>query len=161
MAELYLKQGHRDRAIAVYRELVHARPENEQLARRLSEIEQGESMIFREYLKEMVDAVPGALAATVMGFDGIAIESYEGQASDIDMASLVIEYGSATKLLRTAAEAVGSLTEIGVMAKDATVYVRPLGPDYFMAMLVSPEALKGKARYKMRITAPKILKELI
>ena len=117
-------------------------------------------MIFREYLKEMVDGVPGAMAATVMGFDGIAIESYEKETGDIEMASLIIEYGSATKLLRKAAETVGSLTEIGVIANNVSVYMRPLGHDYFIAMLVAPDGLKGKARYKMRITAPKILKEL-
>ena len=39
MAELYLAQGFRDRALSVYRELVHNRPDDERLRRRLDELE--------------------------------------------------------------------------------------------------------------------------
>jgi tetratricopeptide (TPR) repeat protein len=40
MAELYLAQGFRDRAVSVYRQLVEVRPEDERLRNRLAELEQ-------------------------------------------------------------------------------------------------------------------------
>ena len=43
MAELYLAQGFRDRALSVYRELVELRPNDERLKARLSEVEASDS----------------------------------------------------------------------------------------------------------------------
>jgi tetratricopeptide (TPR) repeat protein len=43
MAELYLAQGFRDRALSVYRQLVSIRPDDERLRTRLAELEQSES----------------------------------------------------------------------------------------------------------------------
>ena len=40
MAELYLAQGFRDRALSVYRQLVEVRPEDERLRKRLAELEE-------------------------------------------------------------------------------------------------------------------------
>ncbi len=34
-------------------------------------------MSFRDHIQRVVDQVPGAIACTIMGFDGIAIDSYD------------------------------------------------------------------------------------
>lgn len=48
MAELYVQQGYRDQAIAVYRQLVEQRPEDERLRARLAELDRADAAIAEE-----------------------------------------------------------------------------------------------------------------
>ena len=121
-------------------------------------------MTFRESLQHIVDNVPGAVAAMIMGFDGIALESYDRDGgSGIDLPTLLIEYSGATQTLRRAVETVpeiGAVTEVAVERSTGTCLLRPLSDEYFMAVIVRPEGLTGKARYLMRTLAPQILRDL-
>lgn len=122
-------------------------------------------MTFRESLQHLVDNVPGAVSAMIMGFDGIALESYdrEGGGGGIDLPTLLIEYSGATQQLRRVVETVpevGAVTEVAIERSSGTCLLRPLSDEYFMAVIVRPDGLTGKARYLMRMLAPQILQEL-
>jgi len=168
MAELYVSQGHRDQAVEIYRRLARARPDDHSIARRLAELEgggraAGENMSFREQLQHIVDAVPGALSAMVMGFDGIAIDSYETASVAVDLSTLVIEYSGATQQLRQTVNhmpEVGNLSEVTVTRDSGTCLLRPLTEEYFFAVLLGPAALVGKARYLMRVAQPELIRDL-
>lgn len=162
MAELYFKQGHREEAIAIYQRLVAQNPNEPQLRQRLAEISGG-SMNFRESLQRMVDSVPGAVSAMIMGFDGIAIDSFDRGSSTIDLPSLLIEYSGATQQLRQAAAAtpqIGALTELTITRVSGTCLLRPLSDEYFLAVVLGPSALVGKARFMMRMLSPSLIREL-
>lgn len=170
MAELYLQQGHVEQALAIFRKLVRERPDDATTVRRLAEVEaslatgRGEPMNFRESLQKVVDSVPGALSAMIMGFDGIAIDLYEKQAGMIDLPTLLIEYSSATQQLRQVIETmpdIGDLIELTVRRENNTCLLRPLSEEYFIAVVLTPTGLSGKARYMMRIVAPGLTKELV
>ncbi len=172
MAELYLKQGHSARALAIYRRVVRERPEDAGAARRLAEIEatlvssaseRGKPMSFREHIQRIVDQVPGAIAGVVMGFDGIPIDTYEKSPSELDITVLLTEYSSAAQQARHCVENVpesGDVQEISIVAKNVTAVLRPLTSEYFLAVVLSTGGLTGKARYLMRVTAPKLVGEL-
>ena len=120
-------------------------------------------MSFRESMQKIVESVPGALSAMVMGFDGIAIDSYEKDAGTIDLPTLLIEYSGATQQLRRAMDTmpdIGHLIEITVRREMNICLLRPLTDEYFMAVVLTPEGLSGKARYMMRVEAPALSKEL-
>ena len=52
-------------------------------------------MAFLPLLEEVVRSVDGALACSVMGFDGIAVESFQlDAAADLDVQSTLIEYAA-------------------------------------------------------------------
>ena len=170
MAELYLQQGHVEQALAIFRKIARERPDDATAVRRLAEVEaslargRGEPMSFRESLQKVVESVPGALSAMVMGFDGIAIDSYEKNTGTIDLPTLLIEYSSATQQLRRAMDTmpdIGLLTEITVRREMNTCVLRPLTDEYFMAVVLTPDGLSGKARYLMRVEAPGLAKELV
>jgi predicted regulator of Ras-like GTPase activity (Roadblock/LC7/MglB family) len=169
MAELYLKQGQRERAIAIYRHVVRERPDDVVARRRLSELEGSAKtneegpMGFREHIQRVVDQTPGALACCVMGFDGIAIDSYEVGGAEIDMSTLFAEYASAAHQLRRAfddASTAGVMSELMVSSEKFTTVVRPITGEYFIAAIMKPDAVFGKARYLLRLAAPKLATEL-
>ena len=120
-------------------------------------------MGFREHLQHLVDSTPGAIASTLMGFDGIAIDTYQVGAGDLDIGTLLIEYAAATQQLRKMAETlpnVGSIKNIEIAAQGLVAMVRPVTEEIFLGVVLNPNALFGKARYLMRITVPSLIREL-
>jgi hypothetical protein len=171
MAELFLQQGQPERAVAIYRHVVRERPDDAQAQARLAELEQltqknkGEaSMGFRDHIQRVVDQVPGAVACAIMGFDGIAIDSYDVGGAEVDIQVLFTEYASIAHQVRRAFEepssSVGALSELVLGSGKFTTIVRPITTEYFVAAVMKPSALMGKARYLLRVTAPKIASEL-
>ena len=169
MAELFLRQGHPERAVAIYRKLSREHPENVETARRLKEIEadvaarQGDSMSFRDHLQRIVDNVPGAIAGTVMGFDGIAIDTYQVGDGELDVSTLLIEFSAAAQNVRKTAStmpSVGQITEVAIGAEKLCALMRPITGEVFLGVVLGPNAMTGKARYLMRVAGPQLAKDL-
>lgn len=118
--------------------------------------------MFTELLNRLMKEVPGARAATVMGFDGIAIESVETMTADGTEQAATIEVAAVTSQLQRAAEGLGAgeVREIAVESEGMTTLLRPITSEYFIALTLGPEALVGKGRYLMRIMAPTVAAEL-
>lgn len=177
MAELFFEQGQPERAAAIYRHVVRERPDDGEALERLAEIEEivrarrararsekpGGAMSFRDHIQRVVDAVPGAMACTIMGFDGIAIDSYEVGGAEIDLQVLLTEYsalvGQVRRAMETQAQS-GDVKELAIATTHMVALVQPLTKEYFLAAILKPEALVGKARYLMRVVTPSIVKEL-
>ncbi len=120
-------------------------------------------MSFREHLRDVCQGVEGAIACTLMGVDGIEVETYVAAAvPEIDLKSLLVEYSSILRSARGAAQArkAGALCEIGINTDRLLAVARLVSPDYFIILALQPEGNYGKARYLLRITAPKVNAEL-
>jgi predicted regulator of Ras-like GTPase activity (Roadblock/LC7/MglB family) len=96
-----------------------------------------------------------------MGFDGIAIDTYEAAAGDIDLQSLLVEYTTLLNQIRTAAGVLqsGGVKELVVATDRLTTLARPLNQEYYLLLALTPEGNWGKARYLMRIIAAKVQAE--
>lgn len=118
-------------------------------------------MGFLEILKEMVDNVKGGVAATIMAKDGIPIQNYIKEAG-YDVDSLGAEYARILQETKNAASQLklGEVEELSVAAMGSTVIMRLINGDYFMAVVLAPEAVTGKARYYLKRAAAKAKKEL-
>ncbi len=168
MAELLLKQGHPDRAAEIYRKILRERPDDARARQRLSEIEastassRGQPMGFREHIQRIVQSTPGAVACTIMGFDGIAIDTFETGNGEVDIPNLLVEYSAAAQQLRRSAaqSPAGVFRELVVQSQLLSAILRPLNEEYFLAVVLAPNALTGKARYLMRVASGPIAKEL-
>ena len=55
---------------------------------------------------------------------------------------------------------VGRLGEVTVRAEKLTVIMRALDDEYFLAFAIKPTSNFGKARYVLRVLAPKFQAEL-
>lgn len=118
--------------------------------------------MFTEILDRFFREVPGVRSATVMGFDGIAIESRDADGADGNEAAAAVEVAAVTSQLRRAAEGLGSgdVREVTLETDGMTTLLRPLTAEYCLAITLGAGGLTGKARYLMRIAAPKIAAEL-
>ncbi len=118
--------------------------------------------MFTEHLKKVVDNVYGAVAFLIMGLDGISVERYTRPAETIDIDTIGMEFSFILTQIRKAAEvlSVGDLQEIAIKAEQLVIVMRMLTPEYFIGVALRPEGNFGKARFLMRMVAPKLLAEL-
>jgi predicted regulator of Ras-like GTPase activity (Roadblock/LC7/MglB family) len=119
-------------------------------------------MGFREHLQDVCRSCDGAVACTLMGVDGIEVDTHVEGTDDVDVKTLLIEYSG---LFRSAAEAseaheAGAVSELSISTDRILTVARVVTPEYFMVLALKPDGNFGKARYLLRVTAPKLRSEL-
>jgi predicted regulator of Ras-like GTPase activity (Roadblock/LC7/MglB family) len=120
-------------------------------------------MSFRSHLESVVNQVDGALACSVMGFDGISVETYQkDDAGDLELNGAWVEYANLLTQLKNAADVLktGAVTELSVNSEKVLTIIRMVSPEYFLVLALKAEGNYGKGRYVLRITAPKVRAEL-
>ena len=118
--------------------------------------------MFRESLMKVVDNVEGGVAGLLMGFDGIAVDTYRPAASSFDINTIGMEFSFILGQVRKAAEVleVGGVQEVAIRAEQVSIIVRILSHDYFIALALAPQGNFGKGRFLLRQVAPQIQNEL-
>jgi predicted regulator of Ras-like GTPase activity (Roadblock/LC7/MglB family) len=120
-------------------------------------------MSFLTHLESVVSQVDGALACSVMGFDGIAVETHhKAPASELDLSTIWVEYANILTQVKTAAELLktGTVTELSINSEKVITLMRMVSPEYFIVLALSPNGNYGKGRYVLRLTAPLVKAEL-
>lgn len=124
-------------------------------------------MAFLPHLQNIVAGVDGAVACSVLGFDGIAVETHRAGAAarlpaDLDVSSVWVEYASLLGQLRASSEGLrtGALREVSLSSERLTTVFRLIDGDYVVAVGLLPEGNLGKARYLLRTHAPLLKAEL-
>ena len=118
--------------------------------------------MFAEILRKVVDNVDGAIAAVIMGLDGIPVDSYVRQANAVDVTTVGMEFSFILTQVRKAGDSlqVGGLEELTVKAQRLFLICRMVTPQYFVAVVMTPEANFGKARYLARLAQPSLVAAL-
>lgn len=167
MAELYLEQGHKERAVQIYQAVVAEFPEHEQAKRRLRELTGGlpgeQTMVFEEQARQFVNKVPGAIACSVMGFDGVAIATHALGGLTLDVEALFTEVATAAGNLMKLGQnhpSLGNMQEWTLTHDKTTTLLKAINDEYFVAAIVENDAIVGRARFELRLLAPEILKAL-
>jgi len=119
-------------------------------------------MGFREHLQDVVARVDGALACTLMAVDGIEVETHTSEAGGVDVRNLLVEYSSLFRLAREAAEThqAGAVSELCIQTDLILTVARLVTSEYFMVVALRADGNFGKARYVLRVTAPRLRSEL-
>ncbi|HLT30904.1 MAG TPA: hypothetical protein VK013_12760 [Myxococcaceae bacterium] len=120
-------------------------------------------MSFGDHLASVVKQVDGALACSIMGFDGIAVETHQREgAEELELQATWIEYGNVVSQLKDAAQALksGEVQEVSVNTERVITIMRLLSPEYFLVLALEATGNYGKGRYALRIAAPKVRSEL-
>jgi predicted regulator of Ras-like GTPase activity (Roadblock/LC7/MglB family) len=117
-------------------------------------------MPFSDILKEVVHGTEGALGALIVGLDGIPVEEY-AQNNEMDIQSMTVEYSALLKEIEKGSQAaqLGTTREVTVIAEKAMIMLRRLNDDYFLVLIIRPDGNFGKARFLLRMSVPKLLKE--
>ncbi len=120
--------------------------------------------MFQDLLKDVVHRTEGALAGLIMGFDGIAVETYVrgDQEVPFEVENVGMEYSVILKEIAKAAELLdsGTANEISIQAEKFTTVIRLINDDYFVAVAIRPEGNYGKARFLLRTRVPELAAEL-
>ncbi len=118
--------------------------------------------MFRENLQRIVEQTEGGMAGLLMGFDGIAVDSYSKDPDRLDIQTVGMEFSFILTQVRKATEIleVGGVQEVTIRAEQVTILIRVLTAEYFMALALSPKGNAGKGRYLLRVVAPKLQAEL-
>jgi predicted regulator of Ras-like GTPase activity (Roadblock/LC7/MglB family) len=119
-------------------------------------------MSFRAHLEEVCRGVDGAVACSLMGVDGIEVDSHVQEGAEVDVKSLLVEYSGVLRSAREAADAheAGGIAELAISTDKLMAVARVVSPEYFMVVALTPDGNVGKARYLLRVTAPKLRAEL-
>jgi predicted regulator of Ras-like GTPase activity (Roadblock/LC7/MglB family) len=114
-------------------------------------------MAFREHLEE-VCRTEGAVAASVIGYDGIPVETVLASETDVDLESWLVELSGMLKELRDAAGRLdtGAVGEVSIGTERLVAILRPLNPEFFVVLAMRPEGNYGKGRYLLRMAAPRL-----
>ncbi len=118
--------------------------------------------MFAETLKKVVDGVDGAMAAVVMGLDGIPVETYVRATDRVDVTTVGMEFSFILGQIKKAGDSlqVGGLEELAVKAQRLLLVCRMLSPQYFVAIALAPEGNFGKCRYMVRMAGPVLSAQL-
>jgi predicted regulator of Ras-like GTPase activity (Roadblock/LC7/MglB family) len=122
--------------------------------------------MFSEHLKTIVDSVDGAIACSVMGFDGIAVETQPKDMPEsgveLDLQAAWVEFANLMSQAKNTAETLktGKVAELSINSEKVITLLRMVNQDYFLVLGLLPTGNYGKARYVLRVTAPKVAKDL-
>ncbi len=119
----------------------------------------------RDPLQSICDGVDGALLATIIGVDGLPVDSVQTQkesAESLDVPALFVEYTSLMPQVQKSAQmfAAGLLEELAIRSENLVTIIRPINEEYFLALALLPSANSGKGRYLLRIHAAGLAKAL-
>ena len=119
-------------------------------------------MGFRESLTEVSSALPETFVITLMDRDGISVDTVNGISSGVDLPSYLVEVTNVFAQVERSSEqlSTGSVDELVVKTERLTTIIRRIGSEYFLVLALTPHGNTGKARYLLRVAAPKVAKEL-
>lgn len=119
--------------------------------------------MFTALLDRVLTETPGAVSVTLMGFDGIAIETRDAPGSDRQgTQAAAVELGNIASQLRRVSEGLGTgdVSELTVQTAGLTTVLRPVTDEYFVALSMRPSGNSGKGRYLLRVVGPRLKAEL-
>jgi predicted regulator of Ras-like GTPase activity (Roadblock/LC7/MglB family) len=119
--------------------------------------------MFREAIQGVVEGVDGGLAGMLMDFEGIAVDSYARGEQSLDMEAIGAEASVLVKSIQRASEMLdaGMTREVSIQSERMVTLIRVINDSYFIALTLRPGGNLGKARYLLRVVAPKLLLELV
>ena len=83
--------------------------------------------------------------------------------ASLELSVAWVEFANVLSQLKTTAETLktGKVAELTVNSEKVITLMRMITPEYFFVLALLPSANYGKARYELRITAPKLAAELL
>lgn len=115
--------------------------------------------MFKPILQTILDESSGAWGIFLLGDDGIIIEQVRTTSDSADEhLDLVVELAAGIKGIRQTAEVLeaGNLNDVVIRYEKLTLLVHVLSDEYFVVLLMPPQALSGKGAYLLKREAPKL-----
>lgn len=105
--------------------------------------------MFREALAAIRDRVDGTLAVSLIGLDGIAIESINPGGVPIDV--LGAEFGGFIKSIRVSNTELdaGEVLQFALVTEKYITFLSAVTREYFILLVLRPDGNYGRARFEL------------
>lgn len=118
--------------------------------------------VFQDNLRRIAERVEGTRAVSLIGLDGIAIDSYVS-AEGLPMDSLAAEAGAVVKAANVAkalADHAG-VRELTVASDRSSAVLCRVTQEYYLLLLLARDGNFGRGRFELRKAAATLEKELL
>jgi predicted regulator of Ras-like GTPase activity (Roadblock/LC7/MglB family) len=103
---------------------------------------------FRQVLSGIRDRVEGTLAVSLIGLDGIAIDSLNEGRVPLDV--LGAEFGGFIKSIRPNTELdTGEVLQFSLVTEKYITFLSAVTPEYFILLVLRPDGNYGRARFEL------------
>ena len=116
--------------------------------------------MFREVLAGIKSRVDGALAVSLIGLDGIAIESIKDENVPLDVFGA--EFGGFIKSVRPNRELnTGEVLQFALVTERYITFLSAVTSEYFVLLVMRPDGNYGRARFELSKAKHLLRDELI
>ena len=116
--------------------------------------------MFKEVLAGIRDRVEGTLAVSLIGLDGIAIESIRD--SSVPLEVFGAEFGGFIKSVRPNAELnTGEVLQFSLVTEKYITFLSAVTSEYFVLLVMRPDGNYGRARFELAKAKHLLRDELI
>lgn len=105
--------------------------------------------MFRDVLTALLERVEGSIAASLIGLDGIAIETVNARQVPID--ALGAEFGGFVKSIRHANTELdtGEVLQFSLVTERYITFLSEVTPEYYILLVLQPDGNYGRARFEL------------
>lgn len=117
--------------------------------------------MFRNVLEGIRDRVDGSLAVSLIGLDGIAVETVKS--SDVALDVLGAEFGGFVKSIRNANTELnsGEVLQFSLVTEKFVTFLSAVTPEYYILLVLRPDGNYGRARFELAKAKNLLRDELI
>lgn len=105
--------------------------------------------MFRDILNGILQRVEGALAISLIGLDGIAIESINPHQTPLDV--IGAEFGGFIKSMRVSNTELnpGDVQQFSLVTDQYIIFLSAVTAEYFLLLVLKPSGNYGRARHEL------------
>lgn len=105
--------------------------------------------MFRTILQDIQKRVDGAIAVSLIGLDGIAIESIKSNGVPLDV--MGAEFGGFVKSIRLSNTELntGDVLQFSIVTEKYTAFLSAVTPEYYVLLVMKPDGNYGRARFEL------------
>jgi predicted regulator of Ras-like GTPase activity (Roadblock/LC7/MglB family) len=105
--------------------------------------------VFKEILQGIRDRVEGTLAISLIGLDGIAIESINSDSVPLDV--MGAEFGGFVKSVRLSNTDLdtGDVLQFALVTEKYIAFLSAVTPEYYVLLVMRPDGNYGRARFEL------------
>ena len=105
--------------------------------------------MFREVLRELADRVDGTLAVSLIGLDGIAVETVN--LGGVALEAMGAEFGGFVKSVRVTNTELdtGEILQFSLVTEKYIAFLSAVTSEYYVLLVLRPDGNYGRARYEL------------
>jgi len=105
--------------------------------------------MFREVLRGVAEHVEGTLAVSLIGLDGIAVETVT--VGSVPLEAMGAEFGSFIKSIRVTNTELdtGEVLQFSLVTEKYIAFLSAVTPEYYVLLVLRPDGNYGRARFEL------------